>query len=134
MTKTPRVLFIALSLVAGSLLASIHASQSAAQKHFPPKGKWEARDPASLGLDKAKLDEAIAFAVQNQNQRTKDLAVDIPGSNVRVEVVGVAVDDEAGEAAAMAHGVSPLAAAAQGDGWIRVVCTCTTFQPRPSRT
>ena len=80
MTKTLRFLPVAVVLLVGSLLASIHASQPAAQKHFPPKGKWEARDPAALGLDKAKLDEAIAFAVENQNKGTKDLAADIPAT------------------------------------------------------
>ena len=80
MKQTLRLLPVALVLLVGSLLASIHASQPAAPKHFPPKGEWARRDPASLGLDKAKLDEAIAFAVENQNQKTKDLAVDIPAT------------------------------------------------------
>lgn len=48
--------------------------------YFPPKGGWERRDPASLGLDKAKLDEAIAFAVANESTRTRDLAADIPAT------------------------------------------------------
>jgi CubicO group peptidase (beta-lactamase class C family) len=63
-----------------SSVAALPAGQSAAQKHFPAKGEWARRDPAALGLDKAKLDEAIAFAVENQNQRTKDLAADIPAT------------------------------------------------------
>jgi CubicO group peptidase (beta-lactamase class C family) len=48
--------------------------------YFPKAGPWDARDPAALGLDKAKLDEAIAFAKANENTRTKDLAADIPAT------------------------------------------------------
>jgi CubicO group peptidase (beta-lactamase class C family) len=50
----------------------------AATPYFPAKGAWEKRDPATLGLDKAKLDEAIAYAVANQNENSKNLAEDIP--------------------------------------------------------
>ena len=57
------------------------APQAAAPaRYFPPAGAWEKRDPSAVGLDKAKLDEAIAFAIANENQNTKDLAVDIPSS------------------------------------------------------
>ena len=49
-------------------------------RYFPPAGAWEKRDPAAVGLDKAKLDEAIEFAIANENPNTKDLAVDIPNS------------------------------------------------------
>ena len=57
------------------------APQAAAPaRYFPPAGAWEKRDPAAVGLDKAKLDEAIAFAIANENRNTKDLAVDIPNS------------------------------------------------------
>jgi CubicO group peptidase (beta-lactamase class C family) len=47
---------------------------------FPPAGTWPAKDPAILGFDRAKLDAAIAFAVANENQNTKDLTVDILNS------------------------------------------------------
>ncbi len=49
-------------------------------RYFPPAGAWEKRDPAAVGLDRAKLDEAIKFAIANENTSTKDLAVDIPNS------------------------------------------------------
>ena len=58
--------------------ASDQRAQTAA--YFPAKGTWEKRDPASLGMNKAKLDDAIAFAMKNENQNTKDLATDIPNS------------------------------------------------------
>ena len=48
--------------------------------YFPPKGSWAPRDPAAVGMNKAKIDEAIAFATKNENTRTKDLSVDIPNT------------------------------------------------------
>ncbi len=71
-------LLIALACSAAAWAAAGAQTPAPAATYFPPKGAWEARAPASLGLDKAKLDEAVAFAVANQNTRTKDLAVDIP--------------------------------------------------------
>src|SRR5262245_66101404 len=48
--------------------------------YFPPKGQWLTREPGVVGMDKAKLDEAIAYSIANQNTRTKDLSVDIPNT------------------------------------------------------
>src|SRR5262245_10978332 len=58
------------------------AAQAPATKgtYFPATGTWEKRDAASLGLDKAKIDEAIALSIKNQNPRTKNLAEDIPST------------------------------------------------------
>src|SRR5262245_14296449 len=44
-------------------------------RYFPAKGDWERVDPATVGMDKAKLAEAIAYHEANQNNSTKDLAV-----------------------------------------------------------
>ncbi|HWM26276.1 MAG TPA: serine hydrolase [Chthoniobacterales bacterium] len=55
------------------------AEQTApAASYFPPRGEWRRQDPAAAGFDKAKLDEAIAFALAHENPDTKDLAVAIP--------------------------------------------------------
>lgn len=51
--------------------------RSSAKPYFPPPGEWQKKDPATLGLDKARLDEAIAFAIAHENPDTKDLAVGI---------------------------------------------------------
>ena len=48
--------------------------------YFPAPGGWEKREPATIGLDKAKIDEAIALSIKNENQRTKNLAEDIPAT------------------------------------------------------
>ena len=51
----------------GHLAWRSSAAPSADAAYFPHEGAWEKRDPAALGLDKAKLDEAIAFAIANEN-------------------------------------------------------------------
>jgi CubicO group peptidase (beta-lactamase class C family) len=68
------------ALVAGFVHASAAQAPSTASRYFPPAGVWPPRDPPALGLDKVKLDDAIAFAIANQNPNTKDLAVDIPST------------------------------------------------------
>ena len=45
---------------------------------FPVRGAWPKAEPSAVGLDKAKLADAIAFAVASQNRNTRDLAVAIP--------------------------------------------------------
>jgi CubicO group peptidase (beta-lactamase class C family) len=68
------------ALVAVSVVASVRAHQSSTGTpvYFPPAGTWASRSPADLGLDKAKLDDAIAFAVAHENPGDKDLAIDTP--------------------------------------------------------
>ena len=70
---------------AGVLLAAVIAAttvvasgqRSSTGTYFPPRGEWQKREPAAVGLDKAKLEEAIAFARAHENPGTKDLAVAI---------------------------------------------------------
>ena len=50
------------------------AHQAPAGAYFPAKGAWQKRDAALLDLDKAKLDEAVAFAIQHESTTDKDLA------------------------------------------------------------
>jgi CubicO group peptidase (beta-lactamase class C family) len=72
----------AIVLAGWSSLWSLASAQTPAPAavFFPKAGAWESRDPAALGMDKAKLDEAIAFSIANENPSTKDLAVDIPNT------------------------------------------------------
>jgi len=49
-------------------------------RYFPPSGSWESRRAAELGLDQSKLDAAIQFSIENQNQNTRNLAEDIPNT------------------------------------------------------
>jgi CubicO group peptidase (beta-lactamase class C family) len=46
--------------------------------YFPSRVEWRKQDPSAVGLDKAKLDDAVAFAVAHENPDTRDLAVGIP--------------------------------------------------------
>jgi CubicO group peptidase (beta-lactamase class C family) len=64
-------------LVGATALALQVTAQSPARRYFPPRGEWQAREPAAVGFDKAKLDAAVAYAVANENPNTKDLAADI---------------------------------------------------------
>ena len=73
------ILTIALGTTAAAWLG-VSSQAKAGAGYFPARGAWEKRDAASLGLDQAKLDEAVAFAIANQNNRTKNLAEDIPAT------------------------------------------------------
>ena len=69
-----------IAIVVAGLVVAWSGATAQTPSYFPPKGDWAQRDPAALGMDKAKLDEAIAYATKNENTRTKDLAVDIPNT------------------------------------------------------
>jgi len=64
-----------LSLGLAFLVAPLGAAPSApAKAYFPPAGSWEHKAPAALGIDKAKLDEAIAYAGAHETERAKDFS------------------------------------------------------------
>ena len=67
-------------LVAALFAATLAAEAwqpAATRPYFPPRGEWRKQEPRDVGLDKAKLDDAVAFAVAHENPDTKDLAVAI---------------------------------------------------------
>lgn len=81
--RTSRSLVVTVLALSGwAVLWSGASAQSPASTvaFFPKAGVWEAREPGALGMDKAKLDEAIAFSIANENTGPKDLAVDIPNT------------------------------------------------------
>src|SRR5579864_4234233 len=53
--------FLALPLI----LAAFELSLQAARAYFPPPGKWQKKAPAELGMDAAKLQQAVDFAKAN---------------------------------------------------------------------
>ncbi len=68
------------------LVPATHASQRAAAKavapavapvYFPERGEWQTHAPAEEGMDAAKLEAAIAFAVAHENPAPKDLLLDL---------------------------------------------------------
>src|SRR6187401_2643819 len=74
------VVVSAATLVLSARQAPAPAASKPAATYFPAKGAWEKRDPAAVGMSKAKLDEALAIAMKNENPADKDLAVDIPNT------------------------------------------------------
>jgi CubicO group peptidase (beta-lactamase class C family) len=65
---------LAVALAATAVVAG-REQRTPARPYFPPRGEWLRQDPAAVGFDTAKLDEAIRFAVRHENPDTKDLAV-----------------------------------------------------------
>ncbi len=59
-TLLARRSFLALPLVLAALAPSLHAEKTVT--YFPPAGKWQKKSPAELGLDAAKLQQAIEYA------------------------------------------------------------------------
>lgn len=72
------LLVAGLALAVGPLLAS--PAGSAQAHYFPAVRDWQRQAPEAAGFDEAKLAEAVAFAIANENPATKDLAVDIPNT------------------------------------------------------
>lgn len=54
---------------------SSRTGNSMRDDYFPPRGSWEHRTPASLGLDSAKLADAIQFARQSESKTPRDQAL-----------------------------------------------------------
>jgi CubicO group peptidase (beta-lactamase class C family) len=50
-----------------------YAQQKNTKPYFPPKSNWEHRSPASLSLDPAKIDSAIAFARRNESRQARNM-------------------------------------------------------------
>jgi CubicO group peptidase (beta-lactamase class C family) len=60
---SPRRTFLTFPLVLATLAPVLHSQ--GAQPYFPPQGKWERKPPAELGLDAARLQQAIEYAQAN---------------------------------------------------------------------
>ncbi|MDX2207809.1 MAG: serine hydrolase [Gemmatimonadales bacterium] len=64
-----RLLFLLLFLLAAA------PALPAQERYFPPRGAWEQRTPAELGLDGAALDSARAFALRSESTAPRDQAL-----------------------------------------------------------
>jgi len=64
MTRLLRALLVTLLVLAPQLEAQ--------DRYFPPRGSWEHRAPAELGLDAAALDSARAFAIRSESRAPRD--------------------------------------------------------------
>ncbi|QJE01210.1 serine hydrolase [Massilia forsythiae] len=66
-----------LALLAGVAAAAPQAPAVpavAASSYFPPAAGWAHRTPAQLGLDPAKLAEAVAYAQSHETERARDFS------------------------------------------------------------
>jgi CubicO group peptidase (beta-lactamase class C family) len=54
------------------MLLAVPAAQQAT--YYPPAGNWAKKTPAELGLDPAKLQEAVAFAQSRESRREMDFS------------------------------------------------------------
>ena len=73
----PRVLLaaiVSLTLVASGFSRKIEAQSSTA--YFPTASEWQTRTPEQAGMDSARVNEAIKYAVANENPGFKDLYLD----------------------------------------------------------
>ncbi|MCE2758568.1 MAG: serine hydrolase, partial [Chitinophagaceae bacterium] len=62
-------------LIFGLLISQMTIAQKKATvpaTYFPPKGIWEEKSPTAMGMDEAKLKEAIAFAIAHENAMPKN--------------------------------------------------------------
>jgi len=110
------VLVSTAAVVASGLVLAGRGQAVATATYFPPAGSWDTRDAAALGFDPARLDAAMAYAVENQNQNTRDLAEDIPRTFQREApynaLIGPAQDRAASNGIIVRHG---FVAASWGD-------------------
>ncbi len=53
------------------------ATAAPASHYFPDRFDWQRKPPAEVGMDAAKVDDAVKFAVANENPSTKDLTLDL---------------------------------------------------------
>ena len=53
------------------------AAAAPAPVYFPDRFDWQARRPAEAGMDPARIEEAVQFAIASESDATKDLAVDL---------------------------------------------------------
>jgi hypothetical protein len=65
---------LGLALLAACSLTSAQEVRTARTGYVPPPGDWEARAPNELGLDAARLAEAVAFAREHEGAIALDLA------------------------------------------------------------
>jgi CubicO group peptidase (beta-lactamase class C family) len=72
---------IAILLLVLSVTVAAQRSQPPARPqpapYFPDRFDWQKQTPEQAGMDAAKLDAAIKFAIASENPATKDLAVDL---------------------------------------------------------
>lgn len=72
-TKPFRLPF-SLAILTLGLCVSVAPHLTAQSTYYPPKGEWAKKSPAELGLDPAKLQEAIDYAKSHETARAMDFS------------------------------------------------------------
>jgi CubicO group peptidase (beta-lactamase class C family) len=57
--------------------AGARREQASPAAYFPGRLDWQKKAPAEVGFDRARLDEAVQFAIANENPANKDLNLDL---------------------------------------------------------
>ena len=63
------------NLIFSFLLFLFLTSPLTAQTYFPEKNNWETKNPAALGLNQAKVNQAIEFAVAHESKENPNLKI-----------------------------------------------------------
>jgi CubicO group peptidase (beta-lactamase class C family) len=72
-----RILFAVLALsVLASGVAPHDRARAQSTPYYPSATEWQRRTPAQAGMDPARMEAAIKYAVANENPAFKDLALD----------------------------------------------------------
>ena len=66
-------LLLNLFVLSGFTQQKKNVSKNPSSNYFPPSGSWEHRPPQSFGIDTAKLNDAIRFAVSRESKAPRDL-------------------------------------------------------------
>lgn len=96
-TRAARIHLVA-ALVAVALGAPHLRAQEAAsgtQTYFPPRGEWHVRQPGDVGMDAARLQAAVAFALEHESRAPRDLRQYIRttlANEPHGEIIGPVVD------------------------------------------
>ena len=70
----PRFALAILTLCLGVSVASYVSVAAQGAAYYPPAGAWAKKSPAELGMDPAKLKEAIDFALTRESSREMDFS------------------------------------------------------------
>src|SRR5579862_3136271 len=71
-------IFLACNISVQRAFSTSQSAQSVAQSaasYFPDRFDWQHKKPEEVGMDSAKLDEAVKLAIASENPATKDMAL-----------------------------------------------------------
>src|SRR5580704_8704950 len=64
--------YLLIPLLLLSLTTGAQTKTKSPAEYFPPRGEWQQRSPASLGLDSAALQDAIRYAREMESKAPRD--------------------------------------------------------------